>query len=197
MALVDMKASIPRAKGCGFLALGAVAGGIVVIGFLFLIFSGMVDPSPTMPAVDQIDRVGVDEKGNGFYVEVGFADESSIWLVSRDGGATWTRGSEPEKLSGRGYGTPQLRCAEDDVCFLAHERSDGGVDTNLIDRLDPDHTWTNEAAYGGECWAEGLVVNPRHSDQALVECGRTTLAYRTEQGSWQILDLVDLARSLR
>lgn len=181
--------------GCGCLGLVGAAG-VVVAMFGPLFF--FVDRASDEPAVDRISAITADQADRGFDVELGFADKSSMWVTTSDGGATWAKSDSPGHPGTQSYGNSQLECAKDDVCYLSQQRSGGGVAGNVIDRLAPgDHTWKDEAVFGNECWVRDLAVNPENSDQAVVGCSTTTIAYRTGKGHWLILDLIELGKSLR
>lgn len=52
-------------KGCGFLALGLAIGiALPILGF-YGVLSRFGDRVPTPPAVDRVDRTGVDQDGSG------------------------------------------------------------------------------------------------------------------------------------
>lgn len=180
------------AIGCGLLGLAAGACGVIAVAFGVL--SQFGDRVPPAVAHDRIELISYDTTDRAFYVHVGFADDSSLWMESTDGGATWTKTSLPGRLGTRSGGSVELTCARDDVCYLAHQRSDGQT---VIDRLAPDRTWKTEATYADECRVNAMVVDSGDSDQAMVSCGTTTLAYRDDRGHWRILDVVEVARTLR
>lgn len=127
--------------------------------------------------------VMVDLPGN-----IGFAP----WLVSMDGGKSWTKvGGSPSVLLDK---SQVLKCADDGVCYLAHPRSIDGTSVHVVDRLDPNHTWRSEATFGEECRADNLTVDAKDSTRAIVRCAGTTLAYRAAEGTWVLLDVGDIAR---
>lgn len=128
-----------------------------------------------------------------------FADTSSLWLRSMDGGATWERAERSAHLTGGGYSYGnQVRCVEDDLCYVTRSRPvKGEAPVYLIDRMNSDHTWRNEATFHDECVVRSLTVDPQNVDRALVECGETAVAVRTGDGVWRVRDVIGLAKSLR
>lgn len=149
--------------------------------------------------MDSVSLIAADQQGAGFYAEVEFADKSSLWLASSDGGATWAKAERPTKFTYHSYDTTHLDCADDGVCYLSHVTTgDARYRHNVVDRLQPDHTWRNDLdKVSGECWAENLVVNPANSDEALVTCSKTTIAYRVAAGEWREVEVVKIAASVR
>ncbi|MGC3995852.1 MAG: sialidase family protein [Propionicimonas sp.] len=200
-----MSAPETSRSGNGCLGVAGVLAG--VMGGIFvgtpLLFAGALTlfqeaPAPTPQPVDSLAAIGVDSQGGSFYASVKFADDSVLWLGSSDGGATWTKVAAPRPYPTSASRGTALVCASGNVCYLSHtERSDGGSQRNLVDRLDPDHTWRTELSKGAECSAQRLVVDPGDGDRAMVMCDIRTIARREPDGTWKTVDLVEIASSLR
>jgi len=187
-----------RAYGCAMVAAGALIGVVIMLVGGFSLISRFGDRAADRPSADEINQMGASKTGDGFYVEVAFADKSSMWLGSTDGGATWVKAIKQTGLVRAGYGSIGLQCVDDGVCYLAHPRTKADKEeAHLIDRLAPDGTWRNEATFTTECWAEDLSVNPRNSDRAFVKCSENAIGYRAEGGRWKVLDVTGLATKLR
>lgn len=189
----------PR-RGCLFVGLGLLLGVVVGVPAIFFGFNSLIgDRLPREVPKDSVSLIAADQQGTGFYAKVEFADKSSLWLKSSDGGATWAKAEAPTEFNYNSYDTTHLDCADDGVCYLSYASTgDARYRHNVVDRIQPDHTWRNELdKVGGECWAENLVVNPANSDEALVTCSETTLAYRAGAGDWREVELARIAASLR
>ncbi|HEY3409482.1 MAG TPA: hypothetical protein VGK53_15025, partial [Propionicimonas sp.] len=107
--------------GCAMIAAGALIGVVVaLVGGFGLTSRFFGDRVPDRPTIDHINQMGASKAGVGFYVEVWFADESSMWLGSTDGGATWVKVTKQTGLVGAGYGPLGLQCLDDGVCYLTH-----------------------------------------------------------------------------
>lgn len=176
--------------------LGAFVVAAVALGVVLYLFTDRVTERPPY---DHLAAMGAVETGDSFAVQVSFADASSIWLGSDDGGATWTRSSQPSeplRFAASQSNVSLVDCANDGVCYLLHEKKRGSP--YLVDRLNSDHTWVNDASFGeAGCWMEGLAVEARLSERAIVDCGESTIAYRIARGNWRVVDVVKLARALR
>lgn len=168
---------------------------MLVFGFNSLIG----DRFPPEVPKDSLSMIAADKQGGSFYAEVEFADKSTLWLASVDGGANWVRADKPTAFTYNSYAVTHVDCAGDGVCYLSRATTgDARYRHNVVDRLQPDHTWSNELdKVTGECWAADLVVNPSDGDQALVTCSGTSLAYRVGAGDWHEVEVVKIAASLR
>lgn len=167
-----------------------------VIGAIVMILAGAMAAvyRPWEPPAPGTLGIVTATSDGGFAVmvhlpgNIGFAP----WLVSMDGGKTWTKvGGSPSVLL---ESSQVLRCADDGVCYLAHPRSIHGASVHVVDRLDPNHTWRNEATFGEECRADNLTVDAKDSTRAIVRCAGTTLAYRASGGAWVLVDVGEIAR---
>jgi hypothetical protein len=176
---------------------GLVIGVVGVIAILAFALTRIGDPIPPRPSVDKITSLATDAVIGGLYAEVTFADKTAFWVGTTDGGSTWARVDRPGHRSQQ-YQTSPLHCAADDVCYLAHRKTvDKGAGAYLIDRIDPDRTWQNEATFGAECAVGDLVVDTNDSDWAMAQCDTTHVALRRARGSWAIRDLIQLASPMR
>lgn len=178
--------------------MGAFVVVVVAFGVVLYVFTDRVTERPPY---DHLAAMGAVETGDSFAVQVSFADASSMWLGSTDGGATWTRisqPSEPLRFAASQSNVSLVDCANDGVCYLLHEKQRWVRIPYLVDRLNSDHTWGTDASFGEEdCWMEGIAVDARLSERAIVDCGESTIAYRIARGNWRIVDVVKLAKALR
>ncbi|MDQ7991829.1 MAG: hypothetical protein REI45_04020 [Propionicimonas sp.] len=190
---------------------GSGARGWQLVG---LIAAVLATTATSMPP-DSVDHVAYVD--GAFFAEVYLADDQSTrWMSSTDGGATWTS-ADPPSATPKGIEVEEGRrgprlpgtteawisgwkaCANDGVCYRSLTISTPAPDevselnneiTYRIDRVDPGGAPVVEADTEG--WGK-VAVNPTDSRQAVV-AATWTIYYRTGEGDWREVDLIEQAK---